>query len=194
MLYGGYLVALSLIFMYDAQPASGDKFTEYSLTEFWQEGSLFVVVMILLQSALTNKYMQPLSLIVGGFFLMALIREFDAFLDDYVFDGAWQLLVLIVLIGLIFSIYKTYTVLPGKISSFIRSYPFGLMVAGFLVTFAFSRLFGESFMWQAVMEDNYMRSVKNAVEESVELMGYSIILFSTIEYAFWAKSMKPAEL
>lgn len=186
ILYSGYLLALSLVFLYDAQPNPTQKFAEDSLTEYFQEGSFFLTVLLFLFYTLKRKSTSAISILIGGFFLMAFIREFDAVLDKYVFDGAWQTLAFTVLALVGFSIYKNATALGKTIPSYMVSYPFGMMISGMLVTFIYSRLFGESIMWQSVMEESYIRSVKNAAEESIELLGDSLILFSAIEYGVWA--------
>lgn len=188
IIYSGYLLALSLVFLHDAQPNPIGKFNENSLTEYFQEGTFFLTVIAYLFCTVYYKKTASLTLLVGGFFLMALIREFDAFLDLYVYDGAWQTLVLGVLIFVGYKSYKSRKSLKEILPDYMVSYPFGLMIAGMLVTFIYSRLFGESIMWKSVMEEHYIRDVKNAVEESVELLGDSIILFAGLEFVFWAKS------
>lgn len=178
---------MSLVFLHDAQPNTTGKFNEDSLTEYFQEGSFFLTVLAYLFCTLNYKKTGAISLLVGGFFLMALIREFDAFLDLYVYDGAWQTLVLIVLIFVGYKSFKSRSELNDSVPDYMASFPFGVMIAGMLVTFIYSRLFGETIMWKTVMEENYVRDVKNAVEESVELLGDSIILFAGIEFIFWAR-------
>jgi hypothetical protein len=64
------------------------------------------------------------------------------------------------------------------------------MVSGILVTFLFSRLFGKGDFWKAVMEENYMRSVKNAAEEGVEVMGDILIFISSVEYMIFKSKQK----
>ncbi len=118
---------------------------------------------------------------------MAFIREFDAFLDIYIYDGAWQTLVLIVIGFVGYKTFRNRTDLIKTIPDYMSSFPFGMLIGGMLVTFIYSRLFGESIMWKTVMEEHYIRDVKNAVEESVELLGDSIILFAGIEFLFWAR-------
>ena len=67
------------------------------------------------------------------------------------------------------------------------------MMAGFITTFVFSRLFGRSIFWQAVMEEQYFRSVKNAAEEGTELLGYGLMLIGAIEYFIYKLNQtKPA--
>ena len=120
---------------------------------------------------------------------MAFIREFDAFLDHKVHDGAWQVLVLIVLATVLYKSYQNRKALWNSLPNYLLSYPFGIMISGMIITFAYSRLIGESIMWQTVMEENYIRNVKNAVEESVELLGDSIILFGVVEFFMYAKAI-----
>ena len=119
---------------------------------------------------------------------MAFIREFDAVLDAYVYDGAWQTLVLIVIILVGYKSFRSRQSLQTTIPDYMISYPFGLLIGGMLVTFIYSRLFGETIMWKTVMQENYVRDVKNAAEESMELLGDSIIMFASFEFLFWARS------
>ncbi|MEM1405546.1 MAG: hypothetical protein AAGG59_02130 [Bacteroidota bacterium] len=187
IIYSAYLLALSLVFLYDAR-STGGKFYENSLTEYFQEGTFFLTVLAYLFCTVNYKKTASLSLLVGGFFLMAFIREFDAVLDAYVYDGAWQTLVLLVIAFVGYRSFRSRKSIQETIPDYMISYPFGLMIGGMLVTFIYSRLFGETIMWKTVMEENYVRDVKNAVEESVELLGDSIILFAALEFTFWAKS------
>ncbi|MEM7109855.1 MAG: hypothetical protein AAF519_16640 [Bacteroidota bacterium] len=186
IIYSGYLLALSLVFLYDARSTTG-KFYENSLTEYFQEGTFFLTVMAYLFCTFNFKQTAAISVLIGGFFLMAFIREFDAVLDAYVYDGAWQTLVLIVIAMVGYRSYRSWKSIKRMLPDYMSSYPFGLMIGGMLVTFIYSRLFGEAIMWKTVMEENYVRDVKNAVEESVELLGDSIIFFAGLEFIFWAK-------
>ena len=80
IIYAAYLLALSLVFLYDARSTEG-KFYENSLTEYFQEGTFLLTVLAYLFCTFNYKNTAPLSLLLGGFFLMAFIREFDAVLD-----------------------------------------------------------------------------------------------------------------
>ncbi len=56
------------------------------------------------------------------------------------------------------------------------------MLGAIATLLVFSRLFGMGEMWQGLMQENYMRGVKNTAEEGVELLSYSLIVFSAIWY------------
>jgi hypothetical protein len=66
----------------------------------------------------------------------------------------------------------------------------GLLLAGFLITFIFSRLFGKTSFWQTLMGERYFRSVKNAAEECIELLGYGLLLAAAAEFYLLAKPKK----
>ena len=195
IIYASYLLLLSLVFLYDAgfEELRVDeiqaKFNEDSLTERFQESTFLLIVILCFVCSWLYPKTAALSFLMGGFFLMAFIRELDAFLDHNVYDGTWQVLVLIVLATVLYRSYQNREALWDSLPNYLLSYPFGIMISGMIITFAYSRLIGESIMWQTVMEENYIRNVKNAVEESVELLGDSIILFGVIEFFMYAKGV-----
>ena len=195
VIYASYLLSLSLVFLYDAGLKElrveeiQAKFNEDSLTERFQEFTFLMIVILCFVCSWLYPKTAALSFLMGGFFLMAFIREFDAFLDHKVPDGAWQVLVLIVLATVLYKSYQNRKALWNSLPNYLLSYPFGIMISGMIITFAYSRLIGESIMWQTVMEENYIRNVKNAVEESVELLGDSIILFGVVEFFMYAKAI-----
>jgi hypothetical protein len=90
-----------------------------------------------------------------------------------------------------------------------KTYGFAFFFSGLIILHVFSRLYGRKLMWidllrnthdQYVIEDNgekvialrdFMRPVKDASEESIELLAYSIILIGVVEMImFGVKSSK----
>jgi len=64
-------------------------------------------------------------------------------------------------------------------------------MAGFLVTFVFSRFFGKKVFWSAVTGGDYNRWIKNAAEEGMEMIGYTFLLIGGIEMRlFLAKNKR----
>ena len=55
-------------------------------------------------------------------------------------------------------------------------------ICGMLILFLFPRLYGAKLIWQTVMEESYMRSIKNLSQESMESLGYAIILIGVVEF------------
>lgn len=185
IIYGAVLVGISQVIFLDALEQvdfeSTHKYGEHSYTEWCQVVMLIMIIGLFFWSARLDKDKQPVPIAVAGFFTMALIREFDMYLD-LIFDGLWQILALVTLLITILLIYRQKAFFKASVIYLFKTTAFGFIVAGFLTTFVFSRLYGRGTFWKQVMEDGYMRTVKNASEESIELLGYAIIFFGAIEY------------
>ncbi|WDT76689.1 MAG: hypothetical protein MPW16_05620 [Candidatus Manganitrophus sp.] len=115
------------------------------------------------------------------FILMAAVREMDANLDRYVFDGAWQLMVTGLILSGFFYAWPRRRKIAAQLRSFLVSRSFGLFLAGLLVVMFFTPLLGQQRFWQAALQEHYIRSVARIVEESGELFGFLLILFGCIE-------------
>lgn len=181
VLYSLVLVGIAQLLFLDAfNVIDGGKFSENSYTEWAQVGILALVNLVIFWTGRISKSHRVIIAGLQGFFLMSLIREFDYYLDTFVFDGAWQLFAFSVLAATIVVLFKRREEILFASKVFNTS-AFGLISSGVLITFVFSRLYGRTTFWQAVMEEQYFRSVKNVSEEGIELLGYSIILIGCIE-------------
>ncbi|HEX9649922.1 MAG TPA: hypothetical protein VGA21_05135 [Cyclobacteriaceae bacterium] len=182
IIYSLVLVGIAQLLFLDAfNVIDGGKFSENSYTEWAQVG---VLILIILVTFWTGKVSPKEKVIINsmlGFFLMALIREFDFYLDNYVFDGAWQVLAFSTLAVTIIYLVRNKEAIEQASQNVFQTSAFGLISAGILITFIFSRLYGRTSFWEAVMEQKYFRDVKNVSEEGIELLGYGIILIGCIE-------------
>jgi hypothetical protein len=185
IIYGAVLVGVSQVIFLDSFEQvdfdTAHKYGEYSYTEWSQVVMLIMIIGLFFWSTKLDKDKQAASIAVAGFFTMSLIREFDMYLD-LVFDGLWQIIALVTLLITILLVYRQKAFFKASVIYFFNTTAFGFIAAGFLTTFVFSRLYGRGTFWKQVMEDGYMRTVKNASEESIELLGYAIIFFGAIEY------------
>ena len=185
IIYGAVLLGVTQVIFLDAFEQVDfeltHKYGEYSYTEWGQVIFLIMIISMFSWSAKLDKNNQVASIAVVGFFTMALIREFDMHLD-LVFDGLWQIIALVTLLITILLVYRQKAFFKASVIYLFKTTAFGFIAAGFLTTFVFSRLYGRGTFWKQIMEDGYMRTVKNASEESIELLGYAIIFFGAIEY------------
>ena len=183
----------------DAGNLTGDgrKFVENSYTEWMQ------VCFILLSSAffiLSGKQfakLRPVSYLLGGGFLVILIREMDGYLDA-IYHGAWLPFALVALAITLAVVYRHRQGFGESVRLFMSLPAFGYFVSGGLGFFVFSRLFGYKGIWMALFDvdklDPYgpMRWVKSAAEEGTELFGYCLVFCATIElYSFVKRQMRP---
>ena len=182
-LYALILAALMFAISADAG-ASPYKFFEDSWTERAQEAIFLVLAIGLFALSFRLQQASTLASLFAGFFLLAFIRELDALLEQNIGTGTWQVLVTVVFAAMCYQARRHWAELKKQTAIHVESYSFGLFIAGFLVTFIFSRLIGSEDLWMTIMEDSYRRNVKNAVEESTELLGDALFLFSGIEFYF----------
>ncbi|GAA3606139.1 hypothetical protein GCM10023078_36540 [Gibbsiella greigii] len=154
---------------------------ELSITEVSQELILAVIVGINVFQAVRHKEKTRISVLIAGFFGCMLIREMD-FLFDAIAFGSWVWFALAVAALSLFLGLKKTAEAVNQLAVFMRHPAYGMMFSGLLCILIFSRLFGMHILWQQLMQDGYIRVVKNAVEEGTELFGYLLCLMSTCWY------------
>ena len=167
--------------------------SEYSPIELIQPLILAVCGLLMLWISRIYPPQRPLAYVFGGLAVMFFIRELDYFLDRFVVDSLWQ--VLIVIIGSLLIVYSFRNRRRLRIA-LIRIWPstgLALLFAGAVILFAFVRLVGHEPLWQSILGDDYKRVIKLAVEEFIELIGYLLFLIGTIEYAIQARGLATAE-
>ncbi|MEB8291795.1 transporter [Klebsiella michiganensis] len=153
--------------------------SELSLTEIVQELVLTTIVFIHFRLAKQYNAMRYCHILVGGFFLAMLIRELDA-LFDLISHGSWLWFALIAaLLALIYPLIH-YRQTLAQLAQYTRTPWYGLLISGLLAILVFSRLFGMQGLWHAILNDGYVRVVKNVVEEGCESFGYMLCLTASI--------------
>ena len=164
---------------------------EHSFVELGQSIFLFATSVIFMYLA-SKKKANGLWL-VAGFFVCMLIREQDAYFDD-IFHGSWAYFALA---SVVFFVWKAWS--QGKdnalktMAEYMQSPPFTTMSFGVMIILFFSRAMGMGKLWKLVMGENFIRVVKNVVEEGTELFGYSIIFLAAVEYAYYLLNKKEVE-
>ena len=181
-LYSLLLFTLTEIILLDAQRIS-NQFSEQSYTEYTQEFFLLVSTVLFYLSVRYFPNQAVVGLLLGGLLGMSLIREFDAFFDTHVSRHTWKVLAYSLAILTAFQVYKHKDFFWRQLEAFIHTKAFGIIIAGMLTLFIFSRLYGLEHIWLALMgEEKYMYEIRRASEESIELLGYTLIMIGAIEY------------
>jgi len=175
--------------------SESDRFgtSEFSPVEIIQAIILGACGVIMWWVARYCPTQRPVAILFGGMALAFLIRELDYFLDRFVADNFWQ--VVIVVVGSLVIAYtlrhiKRLQIALGRIWP---SPGLTLLFAGAVILFAFVRLVGHEPLWMSILGDDYRRIFKLAVEEFIELIGYFLWMIGTIEYAYQARAMAMAE-
>lgn len=172
-----------------------DRFgtSEYSPVEIIQAIILAVCAALMWWVAHHCPTQRPIAIPFAGMAMAFLIRELDYFLDRFVIDSLWQ--VLIVILGSLVIVY-TYRSRRRLQLALARIWPspgLTLLFAGAVILFAFVRFVGHEPLWMSILDDDYRRIIKLAVEEFIELIGYFLWMIGTIEYAFQARAIASAE-
>ncbi|QHI68091.1 hypothetical protein [Tichowtungia aerotolerans] len=138
--------------------------------------------LVLLWVGRSNERCAPCAVMLSGFLFCVAVRESDYFLDVLVCRHAWKMLVLLLLA--VFTVYliRNMRRVFESVAEFMQQPAFGVFMSGLLVLIVFSRLFGYGGFWKELIEDDHYRVIKTIVEEGVELMGYFLILVSSLEY------------
>jgi len=167
--------------------------SEFSPIEIIQAIILGVCGVIMWWVARYCPTQRPVAILFGGMALAFLIRELDYFLDRFIADNFWQVVIAIVgslVIAYTFRHRKRLHVALGRIWP---SPGLTLLFAGAVILFAFVRFVGHEPLWMSILGDDYRRITKLAVEEFIELIGYFLWMIGTIEYAFQARAIAMAD-
>ncbi|GAA3910340.1 hypothetical protein GCM10022228_21600 [Halomonas cibimaris] len=170
------------------------RFSELAFTELTQTGFLTLACGILLYVRQRLNVWPNVTLLLLAFLGASLVREQDAFLDAYVAEHAWKVLVAAIILPSMTRVAMNWRRFAVELGQYANSFSLGLFTAGFFTTYAFSRLYGRKEVWQAVMQERYLGSIKSMAEEVVELMGYALILFAMIELLLLARRIYRARL
>ena len=156
--------------------------TEISVTELLQVSILTVIAGIFIYLSRHHPIRETKygMILIAGFFACAVIRELDFITDQL--SVSWFHFVLAIVFYMLFLAWRHRNMLYG-VAHFCKSESYYIMVCGLLTVFVFSRLMGMSMLWQNLLNESYLRVVKNAVEEGAELFGYTLCLLSALRYA-----------
>lgn len=163
------------------------RFSEHGFTELTQSMLLLTASLLLLYNRQVLKVLPTVTLLMLAFTFSSFIREQDYWLDNWVARHVWKGLVAMVILPVLYWVIRERKRFVVEFASYANSFSFGFFAAGVLVTYVFSRLYGRAILWQAILDEHYVRDFKNAAEEVVELLGYALILIAVIELTLLAR-------
>jgi hypothetical protein len=184
-LYSALMIGLYLVMMFDAQhQTSTGKFGEICATEALQELFLVSLGFMFIIAGRREREMAPLSGLISLFFFMAAIRELNNLIPF------WFYLTLPLILLFCWFLYRDRKSLVQSMASFLKTPSLPWFMAGFLVTFVFSRFFGKKVFWSTLTGGDYNRWIKNAAEEGMEMVGYTFLLIGGIEMLLYLGKKK----
>jgi hypothetical protein len=186
-LYVLLIAALAQGAYYEALHFHEVRFSEQGFIELAQSALLATASALLLYTRQVLRTMPNVSLLMFAFVFSSLIREQDYWLDLWVAEHTWKVLVTLVVVPILYWVIRHRERFVEEFAGYANSFSFGLFAAGVLTTYVFSRLYGRSAFWEAVLQERYLRTFKDAAEETVELLGYALILIAVIELTLLAR-------
>lgn len=181
MAYALMASALAQLALFEAVTlGTYEKFTELGFIELSHTTLLTLCALILAYAAWRYPEWRVLAGVMSMAFAGLMIRENDQILELWLPHGFWKWPVSILAAGIVWVFIRHREALMQQARRIAHTLPMGILIAGF-TTMAFSRFFGRTSFWQAVMEDRYFRVVKTAAEESTELFGIGLLTASVIE-------------
>lgn len=162
------------------QQSGISAFKEGGCVELCQLLLLALTAGIYFYSALPGSHHQGIFHLLGCISLFAFIRELDSFFDKIIPLIGWKFGWAVLLYGL-FCAYSHRKVFRCQLRRFMTTHAIGILWAGFLVAVPIGQLVGHGEFLQALMGDDYTRDYKRVIEESMELIGYILLLAGSIE-------------
>ena len=136
-----------------------DGLSENSLTEYYQQILLLIVIFSFSYIAIINKEVRSFSILIIGFFSCMCIRESDGVFDK-VYHGFWLVPALIVTFTCIYFALKDKKGLLSTAAKFFDSRYFYTLSCALVIVLVFSRLVGMNYLWQTLLDDSYIRTIK----------------------------------
>lgn len=154
---------------------------EHSFTEYAQSLILLLTIGTFAYVIAKHDKEKPFAYMAIGLFTAMLIREQNFLFNDL---GAhlWESLVIITLVITITLSRRSGTPFAPVFSTYLRSRAGQIMVIGLIILLFYSRFLGMGMIWTSLLDDGYVRTVKNAIEEGTELLAYVIILYAAQVY------------
>ena len=162
--------------------------SEFSPVELLQNILLLICMIIFSWIGSRDRLRCPMALGFCALFGVCLVRELDFFLDFYVADNLWQVVCATLLAVTIVYLGRHR---QRFVNGLRRSWPstgLAIIFSGFILLIPFAQLMGHDALWQQIMGDNYVRVVKVAAEEFIELGAYAIVTIGSFEFLYsWSR-------
>ncbi|MEM1413237.1 MAG: hypothetical protein AAGH19_12850 [Pseudomonadota bacterium] len=182
IVYALLAAALAQISMLEALRFPPDqRFSEFGFIEFTQSAILAFTVAVLVIADWRSKVAEPLLRCMALAFAILLIRENDQVLELWLPHGIWKWPAGLVFVAMLAVFWRNRQAVFEQLDVLAKTPAMGVLFTGF-ATLVFSRLFGRTDFWMAVMEDRYWRPVKNAAEEGLELFALGLLAAGVVEW------------
>ena len=179
------LTGFSWLFMWEAgHPFDTGRYEQFEYSETLQALMVCLSIGFLILVSRKDEVLRPMTLWLSFFLAAIFFRENDWIADLYNGKTVHHTLIWSMLAISVISLLYYRKQLALSLEKWMAQPGKGYIECGLVTVLVFAQLFGSKAIWLAVMNVNFERWVKNAVEEGVETLGYCFILFGTIDLLF----------
>lgn len=179
LVVAAFASSLALLARRDGDAVPG-AFLEGGALEWTQFGLLVLAVAILARGAIADPDSCEIALLLAALIALAAVRELDGLLDGLVPWLGWKA-GFVLLVPAAWLACRRGRALRAQAARFVPSPAFAVLWAGFLVAVPVAQLLGHGPFLRAVMGDAYEFAVKQAIQESLESVGYLLLVAGSVE-------------
>ena len=174
--FGGVLLEYVLASTYKAK-----TFLEHGPVENLQMVLLLVSAVLFLVKSLRDQKIRRVSLFLSGMCFGAVFRELDSFMDEHIVCMGWKIGFLFVAVPAVYCLKNRRGLLQEVVILVNRRVLVILLFCAFIVIFPIAQCLGHKPFVSDVLENAHVGKIKELIEESIETIGYLLILCSSIE-------------
>ena len=150
---------------------------ESSITETLQLIMLAIASWSFFSLSKRTPELKHAAVLISGFFAVLMIREMDYWMD-MIHHGSWVFPALTITALACAKAYQGGKGTVNEMARILQNPHMKLLIGSVVLLLVFSRLYGMGSFWRHVMDESYIRDVKNISEEGIELLCYSLIALS----------------
>lgn len=182
--YTVLVTGFMLLLLRIVRAEGAEVFGEGDPIENAQVALLMLAALVFLVTARLQASFDVLCRIFALFCVFAVIREGDAFWDDLLPAAGWQLPATLVFLTIAAMYARDRARCDRQLARFMTMRAMTLLWTGFIIAIPVAQLLAHGPMFKLIMGEDYIASFKRLIEETLELLGYALILFGAVEHFF----------
>ena len=164
-----------------AQHYKTSTFEEHGIVENMQISFLLSSGIVFFVNTFHDKQMRAVSYILASFCFFASCRELDSFFDKLIPVISWKFGYFFPLLAGIYGFLTLNSTIKSALQ-FLASPSFLMMCCAIIIILPIAQCIGHRPLITATLGNRNVANIKQLFEECCELIGYFIILLSSIEY------------
>ena len=162
----------------------GETFHEHCIIENIQLGELVLATIIFGVASLRKGEFARLKPLFAGLCAFAVCRELDNFLGAHVPVLGWKIGVVFPIAAAVYA-FADWQETRREFFLFLRHPSFEIMLCAMVLVIPAAQCIGHKSFLVNVLQEEHVGRIKELLEESLETIGYFILLCSSMELLLW---------